>query len=368
MRIVLTGGGTGGHLFPLIAVAKEIKKLLGGNANILFIGSDGNIEREVFTRENIPVKHVLSGKKRRYFSWLNFVDPLKIPLGIVQALWILLWYMPDAVFSKGGYASIPVVIAAWLYRIPILIHESDAAAGTANRKLAKLAKRIAVSYPEAEQFFPREKSALTGNPVRPDIASGSSQMLREKYELTISKPIILVLGGSQGSRVINKAIVRILPHILPRAQIIHQTGENNYEEVVRSAAELGIKAGHEGYVPIGFMDIEMMKNALAAADLIISRAGANAISEIAANSKPVILVPLEDSANDHQRLNAYSLARIGAALVLEENNLGENLLYENVINLLDNEKMRRNMGEKIKVFYHPDAARKIAEAVIEIAS
>ena len=368
MKIVLTGGGTGGHLFPLIAVAKELRKILGAECDLLYIGNGGKIEEEAMAKEGITAKAVLSGKKRRYFSWQNFIDPFKVPIGIIQSLWILLLYMPDAVFSKGGHVSLPVVIAAWTYRIPVLIHESDAVPGSSNRFLAKFAKRIAVSYPSAKEYFPKEKVALTGNPIRPEISEGNAEAFKSQFALTGSKPILLVLGGSQGSQVINKAIVRILPKILPRMHVIHQTGNGNYDEVVHEAAQFGIKAGRDGYLPFGFIELDALKDAFAAANLVISRAGANSIAEIAANGKPAILVPLQGSANNHQVMNAYSLSRFGGAFVEEENNLGENIFFTNIIKISDDVNLQNLMAEKIRAFHHPEAANKIAEAIIEIAS
>lgn len=184
MRIVLTGGSSGGHLFPLVAVAKELRRILGAQAELVYIGTGGPLEKRTMEKESIPAKHVLSGKRRRYFSWQNFIDPFKVPIGIIQSLWMLLWYMPDVIFAKGSYASVPVCIAGWIYRIPILIHESDARPGTANELIAKIARRVAASYPSAEKYFPAHEVALTGNPIRPEINQGSAQVLREKFELT----------------------------------------------------------------------------------------------------------------------------------------------------------------------------------------
>lgn len=367
MRIVLTGGGTGGHFFPLAAVAKKLKEKLGDETKFLYLGSSGKLEKEIMERENIPVKHVLSGKMRRYFSWRNFIDIFKIPVGVVQSLWILLKFMPDAVFSKGGHASVPVVLAAWLYRIPILSHESDAMPGISNRILGKFSSHIAISYPSAQKYFLESKVMLTGNPIREEIAQGDPMTAREYFKLIESKPTILVIGGSQGARSINRAVIKILPEILHRAQIIHQTGEKNFDETERSAAEMGIKAGREGYRPTPFLQIDELKNALATADLIISRAGANSIANIAAAGKPSILIPLPTAANSHQQMNAYEVARIGGALVLEENNLGETMLLKETIRLLDDEKLRKEMAQKIRAFYHPEAADKIAEGIIELA-
>lgn len=368
MRIVLTGGGTGGHLFPLIVVSREIKKKIGDKAEFLYIGSGADIEREIMNKEGIPAKYVFVGKRRNYFSLKNFIDIFKIPIGILQSLWILLLYMPNVVFSKGGYVSFPVTLAAWFYRIPVIIHESDAFPGSANQLLAKFCRRIVIAYPEAQKYFESGKTALWGNPVREDINQGNKEEARKMFNFTESKPTILVMGGSQGAQIINKSIVKIIPKLLLRAQIIHQTGEKNYEEVIHRAAEQGIKAGREGYFAIGFLNNDQIKQAYALSDLVISRAGANSIAEIAANKKPSILIPLENSANDHQRMNAYALAKIGGALVLEETNLGEHILLEKIEEILNNEKLQNQLAQKISFFHHPQAAEHIANGIIELGS
>jgi UDP-N-acetylglucosamine--N-acetylmuramyl-(pentapeptide) pyrophosphoryl-undecaprenol N-acetylglucosamine transferase len=368
MKIVLTGGGSGGHLFPLIAVARKLKDKLGPEASFLYIGSGAQMERSVMQQEGIAAKFVLSGKLRRYASFQNFIDIFKVPVGFIQALWILLRFMPDAVFSKGGYVAIPTVLAAWVYRIPVLIHESDAVPGMANKFLANFATRIAVAYPDAQDYFPKDKTAYIGNPIREDIADGDAEMLRRQLKFTESKKTILVIGGSQGSQVINNAIIKVLPQLLEYVQVIHQTGENNYDEVVTFAGEQGIKAGHDGYYPTKFLQDNMMRDAYALADLVISRAGANSIAEIAANRKPAILVPLEGSANDHQKINAYEIAKIGGAVILEEINLGEHLLLENIKKILFEEGYGESMGEKISTFYHKNAAEVIANSIVEIGA
>jgi UDP-N-acetylglucosamine--N-acetylmuramyl-(pentapeptide) pyrophosphoryl-undecaprenol N-acetylglucosamine transferase len=366
MRILLVGGSTGGHLFPIIAVAKKIKEKIGEEADLLYLGAGSEIEKEAMQKEGIRAKYILAGKARRYFSFLNILDFFKAPIGFLQSLWILLFFMPDVVFSKGGYVSVPVVIASWIYRIPIIIHESDAVPGTSNKILEKFSNRVAVAYPSTQEYFEASKIALVGNPVREGINTGKKEEALKIFNFTESRPIILVLGGSQGSEIINEAIIRILPKLIQRSQVIHQTGDKNYEKIVHEAAEQGIKAGREGYFIKGFLNFEMMREALAGADLIISRAGANVIAEIAANKKPAILIPLENSAQDHQRMNAYELAKVGGALVLEEANLGENIFMEKIEKILDSEELKKNMAEKISVFYHPKAAEYLADGIIEM--
>lgn len=366
MRIVLTGGGTGGHLTPLIAVAEKIKTKLGPDGEFLYIGSGAELEKKIMQENGIRAKFVLTGKFRRYFSLQNALDCFKLPIGFLQSLWILLRFMPDVIFSKGGYVAVPIVLAAWIYRIPILMHESDSTPGLANQFLARFANRIAVAYPSAEEFFPKEKTALVGNPIRFQVTDGDAVIFRKELGFTESRKTILILGGSQGSKVVNDAIVKILPQLLAHFQIIHQTGEANYENVVREAGFMGVKVGHNGYWASGFLNANKLRDAFALSDLVISRSGATSITEIAANAKPAILIPLSSSANDHQRMNAYALANIGAALVLEESNLGEHILTEKINNILNNEELRTAMIDKVKTFYHPNAAEVIANSIIEI--
>jgi len=367
MRIVLTGGGTGGHLTPLVAVANKIREKLGPEAEFLYIGSGAEMEKKVMSENGILAKHVFSGKIRRYFSFENFTDIFKLPIGFLQSLWILFRFMPDAIFSKGGYVAVPVVLAAWFYRIPVLIHESDSIPGTANQFLAKLASRIAVAYPSAEEYFAKDKVAFTGNPVRFQVTEGDPVMMRTQLGFTSSKKTLLILGGSQGSQAINDAIIRILPQLLHNFQIIHQTGEANFDKVVAEAGYQGVKAGRDGYFLTPFMNANQLRDAFALCDLVVSRAGATSIAEIAANGKPAILIPLESSANDHQRMNAYELAKIGAAFVLDEANLGQHLLLDEIEKILSDENLKQQMIAQIKTFYHPNAADTLANGVIELA-
>lgn len=366
MRILLTGGGSGGHLFPLVAVAKKIREKLGEEAEFLYIGSGVEIEKEIMLEEGIPAKYILAGKVRRYFSLLNFLDFFKAPIGFIQSLWIILFFMPDVVFSKGGHVSVPVVMVSWFYRIPVIIHESDAIPGTSNKVLEKFSTRVAISYPSTQNYFENFKTALVGNPIREGINGGSKEEARKIFNLTESKPVVLILGGSQGSEIINNAIIRILPKLIQHSQVIHQTGDKNYENVIHQAAEQGIKAGRDGYFAASFLNFEMLRNAYAISDLIISRAGANIIAEIAANAKPSILVPLEHSAQDHQRMNAYEIAKAGGTLVLEESNLGENILWEKIEKIIMDENLKKDMSEKVVAFYHPKAAEYLAEGLIEL--
>lgn len=367
MRIVLTGGGTGGHIFPLVSVAKKIKEM-DEHAEFLYLGPKGDLEKKVMEENAVNSKYVMSGKARRYFSLANIVDAFKIPIGIVQSLWYLLWFMPDVVFSKGGYAAVPIVIGAWIYRIPTLTHESDAIPGVANRIVGKFSKRIAISYPRAKRYFVEKKTFLTGNPVREDIAMGSKESCLQKFNMTESRPIVLVLGGSQGAQEINEAIANILKELLKITQIIHQSGIKNYKTAIKRARLAGVKEGRRGYVVVPFLESDDLKDAYAGADIIISRAGANSISEIAANKKPTILIPLATAANNHQKMNAYSLAEEGGAIVLEKSNLGRHILLQKINKIFQDDDLRKNLSNNIAKFYHSDASEKISTGLIELAN
>lgn len=369
MRIVLTGGGTGGHIFPILAVVGEIRKKSAGKDDVdfLFLGPDGELEKEVMDKEFIPSKKILAGKMRRYFSGYTILDIFKLPVGLLQSLWHLLVFMPDAVFAKGGYASVPVAAAAWIYRIPVLIHESDIMPGLANQILARIAKRALVSFPGSERFFPERKVFLSGSPVRVEITQGSAEEARKIFYLNQEKKTILVMGGSLGARAINQAILRILLKIIKEYQLIHVTGKLDYETVVREAGKIGVKAGRGGFHPYPFLR-EDLKHAFAVSDLIISRAGANALTEIAANAKPAIIIPISGSANKHQEQNAFAFSQAGAAIVLEQGNLGENILWGKIKEVMGDKELDFELRERIKKFFNPRAAEIIAEEILKLAS
>ena len=362
MKIVLTGGGTGGHLIPLVAVAKKIKEK-SPDVSFVFVGPRGEMEERIVGAENIPMRKVMVGKFRRYFSFLNFLDFFKVAGGIFQAMLILLIEMPDAIFSKGGYASLPVVLVGWLYRIPIMIHESDAVPGVTNAVLGKFSNRVAVSYAEVLREFPAAQVVLTGSPLREDINQGNREKAREKFSLHQEKKVIFIWGGSQGSRNINNKILDVLPYLLEKYQIIHQTGDLNFEEVRSRAKELEIDLEHSDYHAVPFLK-EELKDVMDVADLIISRAGATSIAEIAANAKPTIFIPLQNAANDHQRANAYAVARVGGCVVLEENNLGKNVLLSRISEIMESEELQKKLKDGISSFYYPDAADRIANGVL----
>lgn len=367
LRVLLTGGGTGGHVLPLISVAKEINALTNNTASFYFLGAGSALGKDIWEKEGIEASTILSGKIRRYLSAATPIDLfIKLPLGIVQSLWKLLVIMPDLVISKGGYGSVPVVIAAWLYHIPVLLHESDVRPGLANRILSKLSRNVAVSFPKAAEYFPAEKVVFTGNPVRAEIGKISREEGLRYMRLASETKTIFVTGGSQGAKQLNDLFLLILPKLLLRWQVIHQCGESQYQEVKKIISERLNENMKRRYVLKPFLTSREMAASYAAADLVVARAGANTISEIARAGRSSVLIPLPGSANDHQRANAFHFAKEHAALVLDEENLREHLLFSRIEELLEKDDLRGQMAKNVEQFSVPGAAGKIAEGALTL--
>lgn len=374
IRILLTGGGSGGHVYPLLAVANEIRLIAAQNQFDLDIRYFG--PRDQFTpileRDGIRVISISGGKLRRYFSIQNFLDIPKIILGFFESFIKIYFYMPDVTFSKGGTGAFPVVFASWFYRVPVVIHESDAKPGLTNLFSAKFAKRIAVSFGEVVPFFSPQKIALTGNPFRSELLAEGVDALSAKEALMMKSdmPLVLVLGGSQGAMQVNELIALSLTAILPFTQVLHQTGQANFE----SAKNLGLAALEKAkeeervrYRAVPYLEGIDMKNALAAADVVVGRAGSGTIFELALFGKPAILIPLEGAANDHQKANAYAFAKSGAAIVVEEANLTAQNITLHIKKILDDKVLRETMSAAARAFAKPDAAKVIAQEVLNLA-
>lgn len=371
MRIILTGGGTGGHIFPLIAVARKLRVLAKERGiediRFLYVGARfGSVSEEVLHREGIEQRYIMSSKLRRYVSPLTIVDLIKFPFVIIQAIWILFWNMPDAVFSKGGYGSFPVMLASWLFFIPSrVIHESDTVPGLSNRMGAKFAKRIGTAFQSAALRFPVEKTAVVGMPVRDDLCNQDPKKARTFFEIISNRKVVLIVGGSQGSKIINEAIVQILPKLLAKYEVIHICGPEQYETVQGDAkAMIGDNPG--GYYHLYPFLTEEMKFAFTIADIVISRAGATSIFELAACGKPSILIPFKNAAQDHQRTNAYEYAKSGGTIVIEEDNLTPNLLLSNIIAVADDPVASSRMASGAATFVTKDAAEVIAKEILEL--
>ncbi|MCK4592648.1 undecaprenyldiphospho-muramoylpentapeptide beta-N-acetylglucosaminyltransferase [Candidatus Parcubacteria bacterium] len=368
MKILLTGGGTGGHLIPLLGVVSELKKICIEKKiekpEFLLITPASDFNKNI-AENGISVKIIKAGKLRRYFSLENFRDILKIPIGIVQSLHYIRQFRPDVVFSKGGFASVPPVIAAWILRVPVVTHESDIVPGLANRIIARFASKILISFSAAEKYFDKSKVVLTGNPIRSDIMKGSMENALKFFKLSPNLPTVLIFGGSQGAQKINEMALEILPDLIEKCQIVHQCGDKNYEEIKNKIGKLNLKYP-ERYRVYPFIKKEM-KDAYALAEIVISRAGANSLAEIVALKKPNILIPLSTSANNHQPENAKFFAEKESSLIINETVNSPQDLANVVFKLLSDKDLQYQMKQKLsELAPSQNASRKIAEEIISI--
>jgi len=369
MKIIFTGGGTGGHFYPIIAVAQKLNTLLQrekiANAEFIYMSTEPYDERLLYDNK-IIFKQVTAGKLRTYFSLQNFIDPFKTAWGAFKALFQMFALYPDIVFSKGGFASFPALVAARFFRIPVIIHESDSAPGRVNAWAGKFAQKIAISYPEAAQYFPEGRTALTGNPIREELIRPSGKDAFKELGLEPDVPVLLVIGGSLGARKINDQMVSLAPRLVGKYQVIHQTGEANVAEVEKLVGGLlGGNPHASRYHVYGYLDNSTMKLAAEAATVVVSRAG-SAIFEIAVWGIPAILIPLTGTNNDHQRKNAFAYARAGGAVVIEESNLSSSILSTEIDIFMGDSAKREKMKEAARAFARTDAAEKIAEQIVTV--
>lgn len=314
-RIVLTGGGTAGHVTPNIALIPKLKEL---GYEIYYIGSNDGIEKKLIEELGIPYYGISSGKLRRYLDIKNFTDPFKVMKGFFEAKTILKKLRPNVIFSKGGFVTVPVVIAAKSLKIPAILHESDLTPGLANKLCIPSATKVCANFPETLNYLPKEKAVLTGSPIRTELFSGNRLAGLNFCRFTTNKPVILVTGGSLGSVAINDAVRNLLPELLPEYQVVHLCGKDKLDPTLNNT---------QGYAQYEYIKDEL-SDLFAAADLIISRAGANTICEILAMRKPNILIPLSAATSrGDQLLNAESFQSQGFSKVIQEEQLtNESLL------------------------------------------
>lgn len=368
MRILFTGGGSGGHVFPIIAVIRELKQIAEDerilDLDLFYMGPE-DFGQEQLAAEEVIIVPIMTGKMRRYASFRNFIDFFRTVIGIFQAIWNMFLITPDVIFSKGGHGAFPAVVASVILRIPLIIHESDAVPGKVNKFSGHFAKRIGVAFTGAVSFFPEKKVALVGIPIRKRILGGNRDITRENLQIFGNLPVIGVIGGSQGAERINDATLGILKELTERYEVIHQTGTNNFQDVQQEASVI-LEFGHkERYHAFGFLDEAGLRDFYVISDLIISRAS-SALFEIAAWGKPSILIPIQNSAQDHQRKNAYEYAAAGACLVIEEPNLSPHVLFAEIKKVLDNPELLTKMREAAQKFSRIDAAELIAREILKI--
>lgn len=367
MRIALVGGGTGGHFYPLIAVAEALRAQQPEGLALYYLGPEPYAAAALATH-HITFVSCPAGKRRKYRSILNITDSFKVLIGFLVAVWKLFLIYPDVVFSKGGYTSVPVVLAAAFLRIPIVIHESDAVPGSANRLAKRFARYIAVNYDDAATFFPTHKVAKTGIPIRQAFFQAIANP-HHVLGIPADRPIVFITGGSSGAERINTVILDSLDELLPLYTVVHQAGAIHAEAVTRTALARGLPQELlERYFVLGHIEGSAMAAAYQAATLVISRAGSTSIAEIALSGKPSIIIPIPEAISHDQRANAYAYARTGAATVIEEENLTDGLLSTEVQRLLGDRGLWEHMVNASRTFTTPDAASTLASTLLAIVA
>lgn len=372
-RILLVGGGSGGHVYPLIAVAEALREKasrIGINLELMALG-EGEFLIKAMRERDIPVKLITAGKLRRYSSLETVGDILiKIPVSLIQSFWHIFWYMPDIVFAKGGYSSVAPVIIAKLFFIPVFIHESDSVPGLANSFLGGMADKIFVSFKTVEKHFDIKKIIFTGNPVRKNLMIGNKEEAWRFFGFHEPRPTILILGGSQGAKLINDVILSSLIVLTQKFNVLHQCGTSQYESV-KAGTNTILQEGTRQYSePINryyrlysFFDEKQLALSYSVADIVVSRAGAGALFEIAQVGKPAIIIPISQSPANHQYLNAFEFSLSGAHMIEEKNFNRESLMRE--IERILNPENYSKISEQIKSLASPDAAAKIAEEILK---
>ena len=336
-KIVLTGGGTAGHVTPNIALLPSLREK---GYEISYIGYHNGIEKQLIEAEQIPYFGISSGKLRRYFDLKNFTDPFRVIAGLFQAKKLLRKIRPDVVFSKGGFVSVPVVRAAASLHIPVIIHESDMTPGLANKLAFPAATKVCCNFPETVKLLPAGKAVLTGSPIRQELLRGDAAAGRRLCGFDQDRPVLMIIGGSLGSVAVNTAVRSILPRLLETFQVVHLCGKGNLDPALEGTA---------GYVQFEYIRDELA-DLFAMCDVVISRAGANAICELLALRKPSLLIPLSAAASrGDQILNAKSFTKQGFCAMLEEENITDQVLYDTVIGLYENRQTYIDAMEKSDV-------------------
>ena len=363
-KIALTGGGTAGHIWPTLLVAQELKKL-SAQTKFIYLGSRAGMESKIVPGRGIDYFGISTGKIRRYWSFQNLLTPFLVMIGFFQSLLILAREKPEIIYAKGGYVTVPPVIAGWFLRIPAIIHESDSVLGLSNRILSLFAKKIATAYPI--RYYPtrlQKKIVYVGLPVRKELITAEKNQGYQIFSLSNKLPVLLVFGGSQGAHKINQLIFKKLSKILNKTQIIHLTGSLDYDKAIarRKSLKSHLK---DRYLIFDFL-VKEMPYAEKMADLIVARCGANTLTEIAAVGKASILIPLLTSAANHQVTNAAIFRENKAAQVLFENEITAALLAKKIIDLVSRPFLLKQLGENAAKLFKPDAAQNLAKLLLNL--
>lgn len=366
MKIAFVGGGTGGHFYPLIAVAEALQDY-SEKPELYYFGPEP-YEDELLKSLDIKFVWCPAGKIRIYFSFKNFLNPFRTLFGVFVAIWKLYVIYPDVIFSKGSFTSVPILLAARFLRIPVVIHESDAVPGRANQLAKKFARYVAISYPEAGEYFDKSRTALVGIPMRKVVKTSHSDPFTF-LGIPRDLPLIYVTGGSSGAERLNNLILRSLDDLLPHYRIFHQTGSAHQDELLLVAKGLITDPVLQNrYYIKGLVPAEVVGALLEASSLVITRAGSTTLSEISLHGKPSIVIPIPEDISRDQRSNAYAYARSGAATVIEEHNLTETLLTSEISTIMSNPERWQAMSLAAQKFTLPDAAEKIAAILIQIGT
>ena len=374
MRIVLAGGGTGGHFYPLIAVAEAIEDITKERVLIepeLYYAGPSAFDSEAMHEHDITLISIPAGRLRRYFSIQNFFDIFKTIWGAFTATIQLFKIYPDVVFSTGGFAAYPVLVAARVLMIPVIIYDADALPGRVSLWSSKFARWIAIAHPDAVKEFPenvRDRIARTGHPIRKEIEKPTNEGGHEFLKLRSDVPTVFIMGGSQGSVAINNVILNALPELVKRYNIIHQTGVTNLEETSRlSKLILRNSFFDKRYRAFGLLNTLALRMTAGISAVIVSRAGSGSIFEIASLGIPSILIPIPEDVSRDQKENAFSYARSGAAVVLEQQNVTEHILIAEIERITGNPDLKKKMSAAALAFSRPESARKLATIIVDTA-
>ena len=371
MRVIVSGGGTGGHIYPALAVAAQLRSRY--QAEILFLGSDDGLETQLVPAAGLRLATIKAGKLRRYVSWQTVKGVMRVPVGVVQAIEIVRTFRPDAAFTSGGYVAVPAGLAAYLNRVPLLMHQQDVPPNLSNKQVAPLATRISVAFEDSLAYFPARKTLLLGNPIRQeilDIRLVGPMVARGRLGLAGDQPLLLVTGGSQGARHLNQVVCQALPQLLEICQVLQISGKDLYNETLEQSESVlaGVHpALRERYRLVAYLN-EEMPAALQAADIVLCRAGASTLSELATLGKPSLLVPLPPAiGRSPQEANAAMFERRRAGMVIKNAALEPNLLAERVKYIMTDSDILASMMESARSLARPQATQEIAEELIKVA-
>lgn len=375
IRVVVTGGGTGGHTYPALTTIRTLRDrlaLAGTEPELLWVGVSHGLEAKIAKQEGIPFKAITTGKLRRSPNlnelWRNITDAFRIPLGVLQAIMIVVRTRPAVVLSTGGYVSVPIGIAAWLTRRPLVMHEQILTLGLANRILAMIATQVLLSHESSVDHLParaKARAVVTGNPIRPEILRGDRNRALEAYRLDPRLPLLYVTGGAQGAVQVNNLIAEILPDLLAGCQVLHQCGEYSFDRMRQLAAGLPEHL-RARYRVVDYVHDEM-PDVLAAADIVVARSGAGTVAELTALGKACVFIPLIPTGGDEQRRTARHLAEAGAARMLAGPDATPDRLREEIMMLLNHPDRRQQLADTARQYGRPDAAAAVATALIDAA-